>query len=489
MNEEAIACMEISDLLRSENVYMIQAQPIEIREQLKALYFARMQELKADKELKEQVKRMFKAFDTAEREMADAYTKENAKKSSKICLAFDGKGQPLSTIDNFLLILRNDKEFESLRFNQLSYSPEHIVDGKLERWQDKDDSKARFYIEQKYKIHNREKLDDALRILFAEREYHPIKQIVEAVEWDGVSRIQELFIKWLKCEDTPYIREVTRLVFAGGIHRLYNAGCKFDDVAVLIGTKQGEGKSTFARWLAIKDEFFTEVTEIEGQKGIEAIEGAWVCEIAELLAVTKSKEVEAVKSYITKLVDRYRRPFDRRTTDHKRQCVFIGTTNKEQFLTDKTGNRRWYPVKVNSSGYDLHDRKEEIQADILQAWAEAKHLFDRGELQPYADRNLLEEIKAKQEQAVEDDYRVGMITDYLSHKHKDKVCIMELWKYALNNDFSKPTRRESNEITLILQSIGGWERGRIERHNEFGNQMFWYKKQKLEDVSDEDMPF
>ena len=475
MNEEAISCMEISDLLRSENIYMIQAQPMEVREQLKALYFARMQELKADKELKEQVKRMFKAFDTVEREMADAYTKENARKHSEVQLAFDGKGQPLSTIDNFLLILRNDKEFESLRFNQLSYSPEHIVDGKLERWQDKDDSRARFYIEQKYKIHNREKLDDALRILFAEREYHPIKQIIEAVEWDGVSRIQELFIKWLKCEDTPYIREVTRLVFAGGIHRLYNAGCKFDDVAVLIGTKQGEGKSTFARWLAIKDEFFTEVTEIEGQKGIEAIEGAWVCEIAELLAVTKSKEVEAVKSYITKLVDRYRRPFDRRTTDHKRQCVFIGTTNKEQFLTDKTGNRRWYPVKVNSSGYDLHDHKEEIQADILQAWAEAKYLYDRGELNPYADRNLLAEIKEKQEAAVEDDYRVGMISEYLAEKKK--VCVLEIWKYALDNSFTKPTRRESNEVTLILQSLGEWERGKVEHHPAFGNQLFWYKKQ------------
>ena len=484
MNEEAIGCMEISDLLRQENVYMIQAQPIEVREQLKALYFARMQELKADKELKEQVKRMFKAFDKAEQEMADAYTKENAKKNADISLAFDGKGQPLSTIDNFLLILRNDKEFESLRFNQLSYSPEHIVDGKLERWQDKDDSKARFYIEQKYKIHNREKLDDALRILFAEREYHPIKQIIEAVEWDGVSRIQELFIKWLKCEDTPYIREVTRLVFAGGIHRLYNAGCKFDDVAVLIGTKQGEGKSSFVRWLAIKDEFFTEVTEIEGQKGVEAIEGAWVCEIAELLAVTKSKEVEAVKSYITKLVDRYRRPFDRRTTDHKRQCVFIGTTNKEQFLTDKTGNRRWYPVKVNSSGYDLHDNKEEIQADILQAWAEAKYLYDKGELQPYADRNLLKDIREKQEAAVEDDYRVGMIADYIGRK--DKVCVLELWKNALDNEFSKPSRRESNELALILQSLG-WERGKVEHHSAFGNQLFWYRRtpKKLPEIDDD----
>ena len=487
MLEEGIKYMEIPDRLKQENVYAIQAEPAEIRQQLRALYFARLAELEATREVTDQVKRMFKAFDLAEKEMADAYSRQNAKKNNDIQLAFDGRGRPLSTIDNFLLVLRNDKVFESLRFNQLSYSPEHIVDGKLERWQDKDDSKARFYIEQKYKIHSREKLDDALRILFAEREYHPIKQIIEAVQWDGVPRLQTLFIKWLKCEDTPYIREVTRLVFAGGIHRLYNPGCKFDDVAVLIGTHQGEGKSTFARWLAIKDDFFTEVTEIEGQKGIEAIEGAWICEIAELLAVTKTKEVEAVKSYITKLVDRYRRPFDRRTTDHKRQCVFIGTTNKEQFLTDKTGNRRWYPVKVSSTGYELHDHKEEVQADILQAWAEAKHLYDKGELQPYADRNLLVDIRAKQEQAVEDDYRVGMIETYI--KEKDKVCIMELWKYALVNEYSKPTRRESNEITLILQSLGGWERGKIERHSEFGNQMFWYRTQpkKLPEIDDFDI--
>lgn len=488
MFDEAIQQMEITDLLCSENVYTIQSQPSEIRERLKALYFARLAELEADKQVKEQVKRMFKAFDTAEKEMAAAYTREHAKANSKIALSFDGQGKPLATIDNFLLILRNDPTFESLRFNQLSYSPEHIVDGKLERWQDKDDSKARFYIEQKYKIHSREKLDDALRILFAEREYHPIKQIIESVEWDGVPRIKTLFIKWLKCEDTPYIQEVTRLVFAGGIHRLYNPGCKFDDVAVLIGTKQGEGKSTFARWLAIKDEFFTEVTEIEGQKGIEAIEGAWICEIAELLAVTRTKEVEAVKSYITKLVDRYRRPFDRRTTDHKRQCVFIGTTNKEQFLTDKTGNRRWYPVKVNSSGYDLHDQKEEIQADILQAWAEAKHLYDLGELEPYANRSLLGDIRKKQEQAVEDDYRIGMVEDYL--RRKEKVCIMELWKFALKNEFTKPTRRESNELSLILQSLGEWERGKIEKHEAFGNQMFWYRTSKLDlqSIDDSDLP-
>ena len=472
MNEQTIQAMQITDLLRSENIYSIQAEPAEIREQLKAVYFARLAELKADNDLKKQVRRMFKAFDDADKDLAKAYIRQHAKENSAIPLSFDGQGKPLATIDNFLMILRNDPYFESLRFNQLSYSPEHIVNGKLEKWQDKDDSNTRFYIEQKYKIHSREKLDDALRILFAEREYHPIKQTIESVKWDGVPRIENLFIKWLKCEDTPYIREVTRLVFAGGIHRLYNAGCKFDDVAVLIGTKQGEGKSTFVRWLAIQDDFFTEVTEIEGQKGIEAIEGAWVCEIAELLAVTKSKEVEAVKSYITKLVDRYRRPFDRRTTDHKRQCVFIGTTNKEQFLTDKTGNRRWYPVKTNSSGYDIFENEAEIKADILQAWAEAKHLFDIGKLKPFAERSLLAEIREKQSDAVEDDYRVGMIESYL--KNKDKVCILELWKNALDNAFSKPTRKDSNDISLILQSMSGWVRdGKTTRDPEYGVQRYW----------------
>lgn len=474
MNEETIQLMQINDLLKSENIYAIQAEPDEVREQLKAMLFARLSELKADKELKFQVKKMFKAFEKADKELADAYTRQNAKKNSEIPLTFDGQGKPMATIDNFLMILRNDKKFESLKFNLLSYCPEHLVNGKLERWQDKDDSQARFYIEQKYHIHSREKLDDALRILFAEREYHPIKDIIESVEWDGKNRIETLFIKWLKCEDTPYTREVTRLVFAGGIHRLYNPGCKFDDVCVLIGTKQGEGKSTFARWLAIQDEFFTEVTEIEGQKGIEAIEGAWVCEIAELLAVTKTKEVEAVKSYITKLVDRYRRPFDRRTTDHKRQCVFIGTTNKEQFLTDKTGNRRWYPIKVNSSGYDLHDKSVDIKYDIIMAWAEAKKLYDEKKLKPYANRNLLGVIREQQEKAVEDDYRVGLIQRYV--KNKEKVCIYEIWVNALDGGYAKPSRRDSNEIALILQSLGEWEREETpSRHENFGLQRFWHR--------------
>lgn len=473
MNEQTIQMLDIKALLRGENIYSIMAEPKEIQEQLKAFYFARLDELKASADLKNQVKKMFKAFEKADKELADAYTKQHAKNNADIPLAFDGKGNPMSTIDNFLLILRNDKYFESLRFNQLSHSPEHIINGKLEKWQDKDDSRARAYIEQKYKIHSREKLDDALRIIFAEREYHPIKQIIEAVQWDGTPRIENMFIKWLKCEDTAYIREVTRLVFAGGIHRLYNPGCKFDDVAVLIGTKQGEGKSTFVRWLAIQDNFFNEISEFDGERAMYALEGSFVCEVAEMLALTKTKEVEAVKAFLTRTNDRRKIPYDRRVTDHPRQCVFIGTTNRETFLTDKTGNRRWYPVKVNSTGYDLFNNEAEIKADILQAWAEAKALFDEGKLYPYANRDLLATIRQKQADAVEDDYRVGMVEAYC--RRVDKVCVIELWQKALGNDYSKPTRKDSNELSLILQSLKGWNRGKVERTLDYGNQQMWEK--------------
>lgn len=470
MNEEAISIMTMPELLKSENIYKIQEQPPELRELLKAAFFARLDELRASNETKKQVMNMFKQFNEADKQLAKEYSRAYAKENAKIPLLFDGSGKPLSTIDNFLMVLRNDPEFATLQFNELSYSPEHIVDGKVEKWQDKDDSRVRAYIEQKYKIHSRDKLDDALRIVFAEREYNPIKKIIEAVKWDGVPRMTELFIKWLKCEDTAYTREVTRLVFAGGIHRLYNPGCKFDDVCVLVGTKQGEGKSSFVRWLAINDEYFTEVTDFEGERGMQALEGAWICEIGELLALTRSKDVEMVKSFITRQNDRRKIPYDRRVTDHKRQCIFIGTTNKEQFLTDKTGNRRWYPLKVNSVGYDLFDHKTEIMNDIIQCWAEAKALYDQNKLPPYADRKALSEIKEKQEQAVEDDYRIGMIGDYLVGRNK--VCVIELWKYALDNEFTKPTRKESNEIALILQSLNDWERGKPER-TDFGVQRCW----------------
>lgn len=426
-----------------------------------------------------ELKRLVTAYRKEERELIRENANRSMESKQKIMLDTDGTGRPMPTIANFLNILRNDDFFSSIRFNELSRSPEKTVHGVVKKWTDSDDAETREYIERVYKIHSAQKCDDALRIIFHERKYNPVTELIDSLTWDGVSRIYEFLPKWTGCEDSPYTREVSRLVFAGGIHRIYNPGCKFDDTMVLIGTKQGEGKSTFARWLAMRDEFFTEVSEIEGQRGMEAIEGAWICELGEFVAVTKAKEVEAVKSFMTRQVDHYRKPYDRRPGDYPRMCIFIGTVNKEQFLTDKTGNRRFYPIVVNQSGYELFEKKEEFQAYVRQCWAEAKHLYDIGELKPYADRDIVDTIREKQAESVEDDYREGMIREYLSDKQM--VCIIELWENALRNKNIKPTRKDSGDIALIMKSMDGWERmPKTVRTTEYGVQRCWVKTNKTE---------
>lgn len=468
-------------LLNQDLLYdWLEEQP-EDRERLAAFLMIKAKEFGVQKEIQS----VLRAYAKAEKKLAEQYNRDFARENAEIQIDFDGHGKPLVTVDNFLQILKYDEKFRGLKYNLLTYSPEQERDGVTYRWTDADDAEMRRYVEKKYKLHSAQKSDDALRIVLSENQYHPIRDYIDSLQWDGVSRIKDFLIKWTMCENSEYAREVSRLIFAGGIHRLYNPGCKFDDMPVLIGTKQGEGKSTLIRWLALKDDYFTEVNEFEGQRGIESIEGAWICEVSELLALTKVKEQEAVKSYLTRLNDRYRMPFDKRVTDHPRQCVFIGTTNKEQFLTDKTGNRRFLPIKVHQSGYNLFDHEQDIKDDIRQCWAEALCLFKAGQLKPYADRRLVATIRQKQEDATEDDYRVGMIEDYI--KDKREVCILELWKKALDmGDFSKPTKKDSNEIGLILQSLGTFERQDTPKNYPPYGKQRWWKRVSSENFSDEE---
>ena len=486
LTEEEISKYTVPELyserVKAEYLY---TQDSMLRGKLAALLLLRAKEFKIDLPYRNVLKDLDKEIEKEAKEQAKQLALQEAEDRTEIALKFDGKGQPLNTIENFLMIINYDTHFAGLQFNALSYSPEQIRNNVIERWTDADDSSARAYCEMRYRIHNREKLDDALRIKFNTNSYHPIKNIINSVKWDGIERIETLLIKWLRCEDSIYAKEVSRLIFAGGIHRLYNPGCKFDDVPVLIGTKQGEGKSSFVRWLALKDEFFSEISEFEGQKGIEAIEGVWICEIAELLAVTKNKEQEAVKAYITKQVDKYRRPFDRRVTEHPRQCIFIGTTNKQQFLIDKTGNRRFYPLQVHSSGYDLFDNEDAIRSDILQCWAEAKHKINDPIMKACCNPKLAETIKEHQNDAVEEDYREELIHEYLEDKRE--VCLIEIWEKALKNEHSHMTKKDSSDIVLILQILGDWERGKSKYYT--GKKRRYWTRKDTDAIIDEKLPF
>ena len=189
---------------------------------------------------------------------------------------------PETTISNFLTIFRHDKTFSGLTFNVMSGRAERVCDTGRREWNAADDSWSRGYIERVYGIHSQSKWQDAFIQMQQERRFHPLQKLVGSVPWDGIPRCERFLIDWMKAEDTPYNREVSRLLFAGGINRLYDAGCKFDCVPVLIGG-QGSGKSTLCHWLALEDSFYNSINTIEGQKGAEGIQGVWVCEIENYL--------------------------------------------------------------------------------------------------------------------------------------------------------------------------------------------------------------
>ena len=385
---------------------------------------------------------------------------EEGAKSNISILPGTGPVQVKATIDNFYKLI-TDHYGDKIRLNEMTGKPEYWDRNRKawREWTDAQESEARAYFEGTYGMYSQAKLADALAIYFKDHKVNPLIEILEKLEWDGKPRVEQFLHDVMKAEDSEYIRECSRLIFAGGIHRAYEPGCKFDDMVVLIGG-QSAGKSTIVRWLNMEDQFFREIKTIAGKEGIEAIRGVWIGEVAELMAMTRVKEAEAVKAYITSQEDAYRPPYGKHVITVPRRCMFIGTTNNPQFLTDKTGNRRFYPVKVQSTAYKMYDAEKEVKEYIAQAWAEAVHLYKEGKLQPFARKEVLEQIRAAQEAAMEDDWRIGAIELYLEEqktKTSDTVSVIELWHNALNEpEDAKPTRKDSIEITQIITNIPGW---------------------------------
>ena len=364
------------------------------------------------------------------------------------------------TIDNFYRLIENHYG-SNLRLNVMTGKPEYWDHRKKLwcEWTDAEESRMRAYFERQYSMYSQVKMTDAMLIYWNSHKVNPLTDLLESLVWDGKPRVENFLHEVMKADDNEYTRECSRLIFAGGIHRAYRPGCKFDDMIVLIGT-QAAGKSTIVRWLNMEDQFFREIKTISGKEGIEAIRGVWIGEVGELMAMTRVKEAEAVKAYITSQEDSYRPPYQKNVQTIPRRCVFIGTTNNPQFLTDKTGNRRFYPVKVWSFAYKLYDNEQAIREYIRQCWAEAVHLYKEDKLQPFAKAEVLEQIRAAQEAAMEDDWRIGAIEQYLNDNKKQQgatVSVIELWHRALGEpEESKPTRKDSIEITQIISNIPGW---------------------------------
>ena len=157
----------------------------------------------------------------------------------------------------------------------------------------------------------------------------------------------------------------------------------------------------------------------------------------------------------------------------------IGTTNSDTPLTDMTGNRRYYPVEVRCNGYDIFDREQECRDYILQCWAEARELYKAGRMPSFADRSLVSEYRRAQENAMQDDWRVGAIQAYLDKKLPGELtCVREVCHRALspNPDFLKePTLVESKDIGAIITRLPHWTRVGKKRIGAYGSQRCWQK--------------
>jgi hypothetical protein len=241
----------------------------------------------------------------------------------------------------------------------------------------------------------KENTRDAVHTLSVENPFHPIKQYLAGLEWDGVPRIGKWLSAYLGAKDTPLNSAIGKIVLVAAIRRIMQPGVKFDTILVLEGT-QGGGKSTAIKILAGEENFSDqEILSLDPKAQMEALEGVWLYEIAELEGISRA-DTAKVKAFASRAVDQGRPAYARFKEKRPRQTIFIGTTNDDKYLRDMSGNRRFWPVAVGK--IDL----AALSQDRDQLWAEAANWEAKGESLILAEE-MWPLAQAEQEARLEDD--------------------------------------------------------------------------------------
>lgn len=329
-------------------------------------------------------------------------------------------------------------------------------------------------------------LNGAIEAAATEGAFHPVQEYVLSCPLVKRGLAERLFIDYLGCPDTPYYRQTAKLFLIAAIARIFEPGHKFDFVPILQGA-QGKRKTTFIRILArswfgeLKADFKDE------KKLVEQMMGAWINEIPELSSMAKSS-VEEAKAFMSGLMSRVRLAYARRADTFLRQCVFMGSTNDDEYLIDTTGNRRFWPIKVRVDKIDtdkLERNIDMIWADAYQCYLEMREAQPTGDLPLYLTGPAAETALLLQEEArIESDSDVykALIHEYLESpvvvggaddfdpdqaqmKRRERVCIAELWTKAL-----EMPNRITNEARAIGKAIRacGWVPIDKREHGEYG---------------------
>ena len=281
-------------------------------------------------------------------------------------------GRPVPTLSNAVRILTEDPRWnDRLRFNDFSSVVE--LDGQVIT--DTAESGAALWLDRVYGLQvATNRASEAAIYVAHQHSYHPVRDYLRQVVWDGQERADLLFTHYAGAEDNELNRELGRRFLISAVSRIFNPGSKVDCCPVLVG-KQGVRKSSFLRKLAIKPEWFSDsALDIGGnmKDAYQAIQGVWMYELAELASI-RPREAETVKAFISAQVDRFRPSYGRHVITRERQVVFAGTTNGAEFLSDSTGNRRFWTIEVGEI------KLLELGRDVDQIWAEALKLWRDGE--------------------------------------------------------------------------------------------------------------
>ena len=425
-------------------------------------------------------------------------------------LSLKKDGMPKATINNAVLIMQCDEALRNrIKYNAFSYSlevtaplpwePSGIIGEGGREWSESDDANLYNYVETKYGISNKRCVDEALIIVAHKNTINPVRDYLMNLSWDRQTRVATMFTDYLGAEDSIYTQTVAVKCMVGAVARALKGGVKYDYMPILTG-KQGIGKSTFLANLG-RDWFTDSLTTFDSKTGAELIQGKWIAEVGELAALKKN-EIEVVKQFITRTSDRYRAAYGRRAEDRKRRCVFFGTSNEDEFLSDITGNRRFLPIACGARNPKL-SVWEVMPGLVDQLWAEAVVMYvqDTPLHLSKAEEKTAERVRERH--AVKSPLE-GIIKDFVEMEvpsgwkdmdiktrklylaSSDKASVLggvpryvkreyisaaEVWVECLDGDLKKYTNKDARLINLILKEMSkSKDRKRLKN---YGLQRVW----------------
>ena len=307
-------------------------------------------------------------------------------------------------------------------------------------WTDRDDAQLRLYLRKNYgELSNRDLIQDFTVAVAQDNSFHPVKDFFRNLpRWDGTPRAEELFIKFLRVDDTPFAREITMKWLLGAVARIFHPGCRFQ-IALTIQGAQGIGKSYIfeclgGKWYGVLSD------NMDDSHAQDAIQNLWIVEVKEFKAARQA-DINSVKAFIDTSTDNRRAPYERRPAPTPRHCAFGITVNDKQFLSDKTGNRR-FPILESKSvpGDYVEGLTDEY---IAQVWAEVyqtytelfKDGFDEKKLEKALE--LSREAKLQVERVAENFMRDDDLANDLRGYLDTLIPAPVLWNLLTKEERSK----------------------------------------------------